>query len=108
MTGAPYLHDGPIVQQGCPLTAGHPQVDLVAEVSVAAVCVAQVLGAQAIEGLPGGDQLHFGDAGPHVVLHPVQVENGDHAGPIRLTRVVGLEAAGARTQQSCREFGSGH
>ena len=44
----------------------------------------------------------------HVVLHPVQVENGDHAGPIRLTRVVGLEAAGARTQQSCGEFGSGH
>ena len=70
--------------------------------------VAQVLRAQAVEGLPGRDQLHFGDAGAHVVLHPVQVENGDHAGPIRLTRVVGLEAAGARTQQSCGEFGSGH
>lgn len=90
MTGVPYLHDEPIVQQGCPLTAGHPQVDLVAEVSVAAVRVAQVLGAQAVEGLPGGDQLHFGDAGAHMVLHPVQVENGNHAGPICLTRVVGL------------------
>lgn len=90
MTGVPYLHDEPLVQQGCPLTTGHPQVDLVAEVGVAAVGVAQILGAQAVEGLPGGDQLHLGDAGAHVVLHPIQVEDGDHAGPIGLTRVVGL------------------
>lgn len=90
MRGVPYLHDEPLVQQGSPLTTGHPQVDLVAEVGVAAVGVAQILGAQAVEGLSGGDQLHFGDAGAHVVLHPIQVEDGNHAGPICLTRVVGL------------------
>lgn len=101
----PYLQDEPIVQQGCPLTTGNPQVNLVAEIGVAAVGVAQVLGAQAVEGLPSGDQLHFGDASTHVVLHAVQVEDGDHAGPIGLARVVGLQAAGARTQQSCRKFG---
>lgn len=106
MTGVPYLQDEPIGQQGCPLTTGHPQVNPVAEVSIAAVGVAEVLRAQAVEGLPGGDQLHFGDAGAHVVLHPIQVENGNHAGPICLTRVVGLEAAGTRTLQSCRKFGS--
>lgn len=106
MRGVPYLQDEPIVQQGCPLTTGNPQVDLVAEVGIAAVGVTQILGAQAVEGLPSGDQLHFGDASAHVVLHPIQVENGDHAGPIRLTRVVGLQAAGARTQQSCRNLGA--
>lgn len=105
MTGGPYLQDEPIAQQGCPLTTGHPQVDLVAEVSIAAVGVAQVLGAQAIERLPSRDQLHLGDAGTHVVLHPIQVENGNHAGPICFTRVVGLQAAGACAQQSCRKFG---
>lgn len=72
------------------LTTGHPQVDPVAEVGVAAVGVAQVLGAQAVEGLPSGDQLHFGDAGAHMVLHPIQVEDGNHAGSICFTRVVGL------------------
>lgn len=90
MTGVPYLRDEPIVQQGCPLTTGHPQVNLVAEVSVAAVGVAKILRAQAVEGLPSGDQLHFGDAGAHMVLHPIQVENGNHAGPICFTCVVGL------------------
>lgn len=90
MTGVPSPQDEPIGPQGRPLTAGHPQVDLVAEVGVAAVGVAQVLGAQAVEGLPGGDQLLLGDAGAHMVLHPVQVEDGNHAGPIRFTRVVGL------------------
>lgn len=90
MTGVPYLQDEPIVQQGRPLTTGHPQVDLVAEVSIAAVGVAQILGAQAVEGLPGRDQLHFRDACAHVVLHPIQVENGNHAGPICFTCVVGL------------------
>lgn len=39
MRGVPYLRDEPIVQ----LTTGHPQVDLVAEVSVAAVGVAKIL-----------------------------------------------------------------
>lgn len=86
----PYLRDEPIVQQGCPLTTGHPQVNLVAEVSVAAVGVAKILRAQAVKGLPSGDQLHFGDAGAHMVLHPIQVENRNHAGPICFTRVVGL------------------
>lgn len=90
MTGVPYLHDEPIVQQGCPLTTGNPQVDLVAEVSIAAVGVTQILGAQAVERLPSGDQLHFGDAGAHVVLHPIQVEDGNHAGAICFTCVVGL------------------
>lgn len=90
MTGVPYLHNEPIVQQGWPLTTGHPQVDLVAEVGIAAVGVTQILGAQAVEGLPSGDQFHFGDAGAHMVLHPIQVENGNHAGPICFTRVVGL------------------
>lgn len=102
MMGVPCLQDERTVQQGCPLTTGHPQVDLVAEVSIAAVGVAEVLRAQAVEGLPCRDQLHFGDAGTHVVLHAIQVENGNHAGPICLTRVVGLEAAGTRTLQSCR------
>lgn len=85
-----------------PLTAGHPEVNLVAEVSVAAVCVSQVLGAQTVEGLSSRDQLHLGDAGAHVVLHAIQVEDGDHAGPICFTRVVGLQAAGTCTQQSYR------
>ena len=106
MTGVPYLQDEPIVQQGCPLTTGHPKVDPVAEVSIAAVGVAEVLRAEAVEGFPGRDQLHFGDAGAHVVLHPIQVENGNHAGPICFTRVVGLEAAGTCTLQSCRKFGN--
>lgn len=64
--------------------------------------VPQVLGAQAVEGFPSRDQFGFGDAGPHVVLHPIQVEDGHHAGAVRLAGGVGLLAVRAQTCQSCK------
>lgn len=62
-----------------------PQADLVAEVSVAAVRAASPFELRQ-KGFSAGTSSTLGMQVRTRCLHPAQVENGDHAGPIRLTR----------------------
>ena len=87
------------------LTRGNFEVEAVAVVSVAAVCVEEALSTQAVEGLARGYQLVLGDADTNVLLLAVDEGRGGHAGPIRLTLGASLLTLGrgAVTPQSCKQ-----
>lgn len=65
------------------------------------MCVEEARGAQAVERLPGRDQVDPADANAHVLLLPLAVVRGGHAGAIRLALVGRLLAVGAVAAQSC-------
>lgn len=65
------------------------------------MCVEEARGAQAVERLSGGDQVDPADADAHVLLDPLAVVCGGHAGAIRLALVTRLFAVGAVAAQSC-------
>lgn len=87
------------------LTRGHFEVEAVAVVSVAAVCVEEALSAQAVEGLARGYQLVPGDADTNVLLLAIDEGRGGHAGPVCLTPGASLLTlgCGAVTPQSCTD-----
>ena len=87
------------------LTRGYFEVEAVAVVSVAAVCVEEALSAQAVEGLARRYQLVPGDADTDVLLQPIDERRGGHAGPVCLTLGASLLTlgCGAVTPQSCTE-----
>lgn len=64
------------------------------------MCVEEARGAQAVERLPGRDQVDPADANAHVLLLPLAVVRGGHAGAIRLALVARLLAVGAVAAQS--------
>lgn len=87
------------------LTRSYFEVEAVAVVSVAAVCVEEALSAQAVEGLARGYQLVPGDADTNVLLLAIDEGRGGHAGPVCLTLGASLLTLGrgAVTPQSCKQ-----
>lgn len=76
---------------------GNFQVDAVAVIFIAAVCVQQTFSTQTVEWLSGGDQAVPVDADAYVSLLPLHVISGRHAGTVRLTLIAGLLAVCAVT-----------
>lgn len=87
------------------LTRSYFEVEAVAVVSVAAVCVEEALSTQAVEGLARGHQVVPGDADTDVLLQPIDEGRGGHAGPVCLTLGASLLTLGrgAVTPQSCKQ-----
>lgn len=81
------------------LTGGDLEVDAVAVVSVAAVCVEQSLGTQTVERLARGHKAVSGNTDPYMLLMPLDEGGGGHAGPISLTLITRLHTVGAVTPQ---------
>lgn len=80
---------------------GDFQVDAVAVILIAAVCVQQPFSTQAVERLPGGHQAVSADADAYVLLLPLHVIRGRHAGAIRLTLIARLLTVCAVTMERC-------
>lgn len=79
---------------------GDFQVKTVAVVHIAAVSVEQTLGAQAVEGLPGRNQVVPVDADAYVLLLPLDGVRGGHAGAVRLALIARLLAGRAVAMKS--------
>lgn len=65
------------------------------------MCVEQALSAKTIEGLSRGDQVVPVDADAYVLLLPLVIVCGGHAGAICLALIARLLAVCAVTTQSC-------
>lgn len=79
------------------------QVNTVAVIFVAAMCVEQAFSAQTEEGLSRGYQVVPVDTNPHMLLLPLDVVCGGHAGAICLAFIARLLTVCAVTTECCRK-----
>lgn len=78
------------------------QVNTVAVIFIAAVCVNHSFGAATVKGLSRGDQFVAVDTNANMFLLPVDVVCRGHAGSICLTLISCLLTVCAVTTQSCK------
>lgn len=65
------------------------------------MCVEQSFSTQTVEGLSGGDQVVPVDTDANMLLLPLDVVCGGHAGAVCLALIAGLLTVCAVTTQSC-------
>lgn len=85
------------------LTIRNLEVDAVAVVCVAAVCIEDPLSTQAVYGLSRWDQILTGDTNTDMLLLTFNVGGGGHTGPVCLALIASLFTVCAVALQSCRD-----